>query len=81
MHLCVIFRTNLDVFQLKISVNDALTVYELESIGDASRPSNYTSRDTRYCGQVYSPDSGRCVPSSFSCRVPSRKLLSADLLL
>ena len=48
MCICVIFSTYPDVLQLKISVNDALTVYELESIGDASRPSNYTSRDTRY---------------------------------
>ena len=50
MHLCVIFRTYPDVFQLKISVNDAVTVYELESIGDASRPSNYTSRQVLRTG-------------------------------
>ena len=42
-----IFRTYHDVFQLEISVNNALTVYKLESIGDVSRPSNYTSRGTR----------------------------------
>ena len=39
------FRTYHGVFPLEISVNNALTVYA--SIGDVSRPSNYTSRGTR----------------------------------
>ena len=49
---CAIFRTYHDVFQLEISVNNALTVYKLESIGDVSRPSNYTSHGTRCLGQT-----------------------------
>ena len=49
---CAIFRTYHDVFQLEISVNNARTVYKLESIGDVSRPSNYTSHGTRCLGQT-----------------------------